>query len=166
MVTTYIGLGSNLENPVQQVKQAISELSQAAGLTLGKTSSLYRSPPLGPPDQPDYINAVAEIATDLSPEQLLLNLQGIEQRHGRIRGAEKWIARTLDLDILLYGDKIITMDGLVIPHCGLYERAFVLYPLQEIAPDDLEIPGHGMLSQLLANCEKGELAVVANNEIK
>ena len=165
MVTTYIGLGSNLDNPVQQVKQAISELSQTEGLTLGKTSSLYRSPPLGPPDQPDYINAVAEIATDLSPEQLLLNLQGIEQRHGRVRGAEKWIARTLDLDILLYGDKIITTDGLVIPHYGLYERAFVLYPLQEIAPDDLEIPGHGMLSQLLANCEKGELAVVANNEI-
>lgn len=157
MVTAYIGLGSNLDDPVQQVKQALSELASTDGLALQNTSSLYRSPPMGPQDQPDYINAVAEIATVLSPERLLLKLQDIEQHHGRNRQAEKWAARTLDMDILLYGDKIVTTDKLIIPHYGLYERAFVLYPLQEIAADDLEIPGHGMLSQLIANCQKDGL---------
>ena len=163
MVTTYIGLGSNLDDPVQHVQQAISDLSQADGLYLKKTSSLYRSPPMGPQDQPDYINAVAEIATDLSAIELLAALQAIEQAHGRIRGAQKWTARTLDLDILLYGDKIITSEELIIPHYGLYERAFVLYPLKEIASADLEIPGHGMLAQLLAKCEKGGLQVIEKN---
>lgn len=163
MVTTYIGLGSNLDDPAQHVQQAISDLSQADGLHLKKTSRLYRSPPMGPQDQPDYINAVAEIATDLSAIELLTVLQAIEQAHGRLRGAQKWTARTLDLDILLYGDKIITSEELIIPHYGLYERAFVLYPLQEIASADLEIPGHGMLAQLVAKCKKGGLQAIEKN---
>ena len=167
MVTAYIGLGSNLHNPVQQVTQAISELSRSDGLTLKQVSSLYRSPPMGPANQPDYINAVAEIATSQSPQELLSVLQAIEQDHGRVRDAEKWGARTLDLDILLFGDKITNSDGLIIPHYGLYERAFVLYPLREIAPGSLNIPGYGTLAQLLANCEKGSLEILPDRvEVK
>jgi len=160
MVITYIGLGSNLQNPVKQIIQAISELSQSDELTLQKVSSLYRSPPMGPENQPDYVNAVAEIATSQSPQELLSVLQAIEQGHGRVRGDQKWGARTLDLDILLFGDKITKSDGLIIPHYGLYERAFVLYPLREIASGSLNIPGHGTLAQLLENCDKGSLEVL------
>jgi len=161
MITAYIGLGSNLKNPVQQVSQAISELSQWDALSLVKVSSLYKSPPMGPQDQPDYVNAVAEIATPLSPEELLSTLQAIENSHGRRRDAGKWSARTLDLDVLLYGDEIINTKDLIIPHSGLYERAFVLYPLEEIASGDLLIPGHGTLAQLLANCERGLLELIS-----
>lgn len=122
---------------------------------------------MGPKNQPDYVNAVAEIATSLSPQELLSVLQAIEQDHGRVRDTEKWGARTLDMDILLFGDKIINSDGLIIPHYGLYERAFVLYPLREIAPDSLKIPGHGTLAQVLANCEKGSLEVLPDKvEVK
>ena len=163
MVIAYIGLGSNLQNPVQQITQAISEISLRKAITLQKVSRLYRSPPMGPADQPDYVNAVAEIATSLSPHELLSALQDIERDHGRIRGGDQWGPRTLDLDILLYGDKIINSDGLIIPHYGLYERAFVLYPLGEIAPESLSIPGQGTLAQLLANCEKGALEVLTDS---
>ena len=163
MVTTYIGLGSNLQNPAQQINQAISEISFCKEITLQKVSSLYRSPPMGPVDQPDYINAVAEIATTLGPLELLSVLQNIEHEHGRTRDAEKWGARTLDLDILLYGDKIINSDDLIIPHYGLYERAFVLYPLREIAPESLNIPGQGTLAELLTNCQKGSLEILPDS---
>ena len=112
---------------------------------------------MGPEDQPHYINAVAEIATSLKPLELLSVLQGIEHAHGRMRGAQQWGPRTLDLDILLYGDEIINLDGLIIPHYGLYERAFVLYPLREIVEEDFQIPAHGSLVRLMANCEKGSL---------
>ena len=122
---------------------------------------------MGPENQPDYVNAVAEIATTKSPLELLSVLQAIEHAHGRIRDGQKWAARTLDLDILLFGDKIISSNELTIPHYGLYERAFVLYPLREIVPESMPIPGHGTLAQLLANCEKGSLEVIADSvEIK
>lgn len=160
MAIVYIGLGSNLDQPIEQITQAISELSDIDELSLGKISSLYESPPMGPQDQPDYINAVAEIVTLLAPVKLLTLLQGIEAVHGRVRDSQKWGARTLDLDILLYGDKIINTKELIIPHPGLYERAFVLYPLKEIAPADLAIPGQGTLAQLLAKCDKGGLEVL------
>ena len=105
---------------------------------------------MGPQDQPDYVNAVMAVATTLAPLELLRGLQGIENNHGRIRG-ERWGARTLDLDILLYGDNIIALPDLTVPHSGLTERAFVLYPLYEIAPQ-LTIPNKGKLIDLLANC--------------
>ena len=148
MEIVYIGLGSNLQDPVSQVSRALSSLSRLASSQWRTASSLYRSAPIGPQDQPDYINAVAEIATSLSPELLLEQLQAIEQQHGRQRDGKRWTARTLDLDILLYGQKIINLNSLIIPHPGLYERAFVLYPLQEIAPG-LEIPDRGSLKKII-----------------
>ena len=105
---------------------------------------------MGPQDQPDYVNAVMAVATDLSPIELLRALQVIENSHGRVRG-ERWGSRTLDLDILLYGDQIIALPDLTVPHIGLTERAFVLYPLYEIAPQ-LIIPNKGRLVDLLKNC--------------
>ncbi|MCI0506058.1 MAG: 2-amino-4-hydroxy-6-hydroxymethyldihydropteridine diphosphokinase [Gammaproteobacteria bacterium] len=156
MTTVFVGLGSNLNNPVRQITQACDDIAALAHVTLVKISSLYRSPPMGPQNQPEYVNAVVEIATTLSPETLLLELNAIENRHDRARGAERWSARTLDLDILLYGDKLIKTENLTIPHLGLYERAFVLYPLLEIAPD-LQIPGHGPLRELAHTIDAGGL---------
>lgn len=152
MTTVFIGLGSNLDDPVQQIIQACAEIAALRHVTLRKTSSLYRSAPMGPQDQPDYVNAVVEIATSLAPEELLCELHAIETGHGRVRTGQRWRARTLDLDILLYGEKVIRGDRLTIPHLGLYERAFVLYPLLEIAPD-LDIPGRGSLRELVHNVD-------------
>ncbi len=144
----YIGLGSNLDNPEQQLlsaRQAIAAVFQEVGF-----SSLYRSPPMAGMIQPDYINAVMAVDTDLSALAVLHSLQDIENQHGRVR-SERWGARTLDLDILLYGDEVIESSELTVPHVGIAERAFVLYPLFEIAPD-LQIPKHGALSDLVARC--------------
>jgi 2-amino-4-hydroxy-6-hydroxymethyldihydropteridine diphosphokinase len=152
MVDVYIGLGSNLENPAEKIKQArifIAEQSQMSEL---KFSALYSSPPMGPKDQPDYVNAVMCIQTDLTAIELLAALQNIENDFGRDRKVERWGARTLDLDILLYGSQQVDLPNLKIPHIGLSERAFVLYPLQEIVPADFLIPGKGMLSSLVSKC--------------
>lgn len=150
-VTAFIGLGSNLDDPRQQVARALRELAELPDTTLAAQSSLYRSAPMGPPDQPAYINAVARLETRLAPEALLDALQAIEARHGRLRGDERWGPRTLDLDILLYADVRIDNPRLQVPHPGLAERNFVLQPLAEIAPD-LDIPGLGPLRDLLARC--------------
>jgi len=163
MVTVYIGLGSNLDNPVQQILRACREIASLEDVSLVQTSGLYRSSPMGPVDQPDYINAVAEIATNLSPESLLGQLQCIEHEHGRTRNGIRWGARTLDLDILIYGEEVITTKILTIPHPGLYERAFVLYPLKEIASDDLQIPGQGRLVELVRRCDRGDLELIATS---
>ncbi len=130
----YIGLGSNLDSPINQIQQAIYTLSNSTQIKLFKKSSLYKSPPMGSQDQNDYINAVVAIKTCLSPIVLLDKLQSIELTQGRIRKEERWSARTLDLDLLLYGNQIIESDRLTVPHYGLTERVFVLYPLSEIAP--------------------------------
>ncbi|CAG1021253.1 2-amino-4-hydroxy-6-hydroxymethyldihydropteridinediphosphokinase [Patescibacteria group bacterium] len=148
MMRAYIGLGSNLEQPEQQVLSArhdIAAFAKEVGF-----SSLYRSPPMAGMDQPDYINAVMAIDTDLSPLDLLHALQSVENQHGRMR-LERWGARTLDLDLLLYGNENINLPDLIVPHIGITERAFVLYPLFEISPE-LEIPQHGTLSELVARC--------------
>ncbi|MCA9018222.1 MAG: 2-amino-4-hydroxy-6-hydroxymethyldihydropteridine diphosphokinase, partial [Planctomycetaceae bacterium] len=139
LVTAYIGLGSNLDDPMQQVLTACDELKQLSESSLLVCSSLYRSPPMGPTDQPDYINAVAAVETTLEPHKLLAQLQAIEHRHGRVR-ERRWGARTLDMDLLIYGDQILSDATLILPHPGLAERAFVLYPLQEIARS-LIVPG-------------------------
>ena len=146
----YIGLGSNLADPVDQVTTAISNLQSLPDSQLLTWSSLYASPPMGPQDQPDYINAVAIIETALSAHQLLDALQAIEQQQGRVR-QRHWGERTLDLDILLYGQNEIDDARLQIPHPGIALRAFVLYPLAEIAPD-LTIPNMGTIEQLLQHC--------------
>jgi 2-amino-4-hydroxy-6-hydroxymethyldihydropteridine diphosphokinase len=127
-VTAYIGLGSNLQQPIQQVKQALLHLAELPQTHLLNASPLYRSAPLGPADQPDYINAVAALATRLSPLALLDALQTIERQQGRVREGERWGPRTLDLDLLLYAEQKIQNDRLRVPHPGLGERNFVLYP--------------------------------------
>jgi len=149
-VTAYIGLGSNLQQPLEQVKRAFNELHAIPCSRCLQRSPLYRSPPMGPRDQPDYVNAVAALETRLSPQDLLTALQGIEQSHHRVR-ERRWGARTLDLDLLLYGDQVIASADLEVPHPGLTERAFVLYPLRDIAPR-LRVPGHGPVSRLAAAC--------------
>jgi 2-amino-4-hydroxy-6-hydroxymethyldihydropteridine diphosphokinase len=149
-IIAYIGLGSNLQNPSDQIHSARAAINALARIKEQGFSSLYHSAPMGPQDQPDYVNAVMAVATELSPIELLRSLQAIENNHGRVRG-ERWGARTLDLDILLYGDKVIELPDLTVPHIGLTERAFVLYPLHEIAPQ-LIIPNKGKLVDLLKNC--------------
>ncbi len=138
-VTAYIGIGSNLADPVRQVQTAFAELAELPHSELRACSALYRTPPMGPPDQPDYINAVAELATLLTPHHLLDELQKIEHTHQRVRQTH-WGPRTLDLDLLIYGAEIIDDVRLRVPHPGLAARAFVVIPLAEIAPA-LQIPG-------------------------
>lgn len=152
MVEVYIGLGSNLESPEEKINSARDVISNHRGIKAVKFSSLYKSPPMGPQDQPDYVNAVMCVESGFSAIELLKILQKIEHNFGRTRKGVRWGARTLDLDILLYADQNIDMPDLVIPHTGLAERAFVLYPLQEIASDSLFIPGKGLLSQLVSLC--------------
>ena len=150
-VMAYIGLGSNLAAPVEQIKTARKAIAQLERVDEVAFSSLYGSPPMGPQDQPDYVNAVMYIRTELPAMDLLRKLQAIENEQGRIRG-ERWGARTLDLDLLLYGEQKINITDLVVPHIGIAERAFVLYPLQEIVEQDFVIPGKGLLRDLLEQC--------------
>ncbi|WP_456447594.1 2-amino-4-hydroxy-6-hydroxymethyldihydropteridine diphosphokinase [Thiolapillus sp.] len=150
MITAYIGLGSNLDHPRQQVLRAMDELDCLPESWLGEISSLYASPPMGPQDQPDYVNAVAQLHTGLSPLELLDALQAIETAHGRVR-EERWGARTLDLDLLLYGDEIIDQERLVVPHPGMAQRRFVLRPLAEI-DGELRVPTLGRVQDLLEAC--------------
>lgn len=152
MSEVYIGLGSNLENPIEQIKQARLSLASHQHISELGFSSLYASPPMGPRDQPDFINAAMRVDTDLSALELLRVLQNIENTQGRVRKAARWGARTLDLDLLLYANQQIELTDLIVPHIGLPERAFVLYPLQEIATEDLFIPGQGSIKQLVSQC--------------
>ncbi len=155
-VLTYIGLGSNLDNPESQVKTAIEALAGLSQIRLQDRSSLYRSAPMGPQDQPDYVNAVVKLSTGLEPEALLDKLQGIERAQGRVR-TQRWGPRTLDLDILLYGQCVVATERLKIPHPGIAERSFVLYPLAEIN-GQLEIPGLGRVQSLLEQCPDAGLS--------
>ncbi|RUQ37438.1 MAG: 2-amino-4-hydroxy-6-hydroxymethyldihydropteridine diphosphokinase [Candidatus Competibacteraceae bacterium] len=147
----YIGIGSNLDDPIAHVRRAIQDLTGILASSCVAQSPLYRTAPIGgPPDQPDYINAVVALDTGLTPQQLLTVLQTFELAHGRTRTVH-WGARTLDLDLLLY-DQLVSADPwLTLPHPRLHQRAFVLYPLYDIAPA-LFIPGRGLLTTLLANC--------------
>jgi len=138
----YIGLGANMGDPVAQIRNAVDELQSLRGTVLQACSSLYRTRPVGPQDQPDFVNAVACLETDLPAVTLLHRMQEIENRHGRRRHGRRWGPRMLDLDLLLYGRKQIDEDGLAVPHPEMTERGFVLYPLLEIAPD-IDIPGKG-----------------------
>ena len=151
MRRVYIGLGSNLAEPVQQLGAALAALDRLPDCRLAAVSSLYASDPLGPPDQPRYVNAVAALDCALAPLQLLDALQGIEREQGRVRKAERWGPRTLDLDILLFGDLQLNEERLSVPHYHMHARAFVLYPLAEIAPD-LRLPDGRPLQALLDAC--------------
>ena len=149
MTLAYIGLGSNLQKPEYQVCTAIEELGSIPGTSLLARSSLYRSKPVDGTSQPDYINAVVMVETGCSASQLLENMMRIESGHGRIRHSSRWQARTLDLDLLLYGREQINSAELAVPHPEIPKRNFVLLPLAEISPG-LAIPGMGTVEKLLA----------------
>ncbi|VXB41455.1 2-amino-4-hydroxy-6-hydroxymethyldihyropteridine pyrophosphokinase [Pseudomonas sp. 8AS] len=151
MERVYIGLGSNLAEPRQQLRAALAALAALPDSQLAAVSSLYASDPLGPPDQPRYVNAVAALDTALTPLQLLDALQAIELEQGRVRKEQRWGPRTLDLDILLFGQRILDEPRLSVPHYHMHARAFVLYPLAEIAAD-LQLPDGRTLQSLLAAC--------------
>ncbi|MCW8964820.1 MAG: 2-amino-4-hydroxy-6-hydroxymethyldihydropteridine diphosphokinase [Gammaproteobacteria bacterium] len=151
-VLVYIGLGSNLNDPQQQIESALLALQAVAIDSTMTVSARYITQPVGPQDQPDFVNAVAGFHTHLSADELLDRLFEIEDAQQRQRGAEQWGPRTLDLDLLLYGDEMTSTDRLQIPHPRIHERAFVLQPLSDIAPE-LQIPGQGTVSGLLASCD-------------
>jgi 2-amino-4-hydroxy-6-hydroxymethyldihydropteridine diphosphokinase len=155
-IRAYIGVGSNLDDPVAQVKEAIEELEVLPDTIMEARSSLYSSKPMGPQDQPDYVNAVVALDTLLSPADLLQRLQRIEELQGREPGGEQWGPRILDLDLLMYGKKVIDTDELKVPHPGMHERDFVIIPLAEIA-GNLSIPGHGLLTTLINTVENHSL---------
>jgi 2-amino-4-hydroxy-6-hydroxymethyldihydropteridine diphosphokinase len=150
VTTAYVGIGSNLQDPEKQVRQAFDELAGIQDTKLTRKSSLYRTAPLGYAAQPDFVNAVAEVETQLPAEVLLDRLQEIEAGHRRERSFAN-APRTLDLDLLLYGDAAIATRRLTVPHPRMHDRAFVLAPLVEIAPD-AAIPGAGAAKQCLARC--------------
>lgn len=151
MQRCFIALGSNQDEPATQVSRAFDELQHLPQSRLLARSSLYRSDPLGPQDQPAFINAVAMLDTALAAEALLDALQAIEQRAGRVRKAERWGPRILDLDLLLYANQMIDTARLQVPHYHMHARSFVLYPLAELAPD-LIMPDGTALHDLLAAC--------------
>jgi len=156
-VAAVIGIGSNLHDPAMQVERALASLANLPDTRVDRKSALYRSPPMGPQDQPDYINAVAIIRTALQPRALLRALQDIERRQGRDRSAGvRWGPRTIDLDILTYGSSVIAEDGLTIPHPGIPERNFVLFPLAEVAPE-MEIPAMGSVRELASRLDASRL---------
>jgi 2-amino-4-hydroxy-6-hydroxymethyldihydropteridine diphosphokinase len=157
LVPAYIGLGSNLDDPAGQVRRALAALAAIPDTRLIASSAFYRSPPLGPQDQPDFVNAVAGLLTRLPARELLSALQAIEDAQGRRRDGPRWGPRTLDLDLLLYGGLRLEDEGLVLPHPGLAERAFVLVPLLELAPG-LRLPGGASIARLAAAAGDGGLA--------
>lgn len=161
-VDVYVGLGSNLDNPAAQVRRAIEELGTLPLTECTAASRLYASRPLGPQDQPDFINAVALLSTRLSPLALLDQLQALEQRHRRVR-KRHWGPRTLDLDLLLYGNETLNLPRLCVPHPEMTARAFVLLPLAELSPA-LELPGGRHIKALVeAVTTAGKIEVLPDN---
>lgn len=155
----FIGLGSNLDDPAQQVKRAMVALDSEPGITVLKSSSLYQTEPVGLAGQPDYINAAVEIKTTFSPFELLSTLKRIETACGRVNNGVFWGPRLIDLDLLLYGMDKIEDRRLRIPHPEIDSRLFVLLPLLEIAPE-LEIPDKGRVSTLISLAPKYRTALI------
>jgi 2-amino-4-hydroxy-6-hydroxymethyldihydropteridine diphosphokinase len=158
-VVAYIGLGANIGEPSRQLQTAFDELNKLPKTRVTASSSLYRSAPLDHENQPEFLNAVAQLDTGLAPEPLLQLLQEIENRHGRerpFRGAP----RTLDLDLLLYGDESIASARLTVPHPRMHERAFVLQPLLELVPA-ISVPGKGLARSLLSACSGQKIEKIA-----
>jgi len=152
----YIGLGSNLSDPALQLTKALEAIAALQQVEMIKASSFYQTAAIGPAGQPDYLNAVVLIQTTLSAENLLDRLQEIENDQGRIR-QQKWGARTLDLDILLFGEHEIHSERLTVPHEQMTQRNFVLKPLHEIAGDELFIPGSGKLGDVIRECPENPI---------
>ncbi|MBN6044317.1 2-amino-4-hydroxy-6-hydroxymethyldihydropteridine diphosphokinase [Citrobacter sp. ku-bf4] len=150
MTLVYIAVGSNLASPLEQVNAAVNAIGEIPDSQIVAISSFYRTPPLGPQDQPDYLNAAVALETTLEPDALLDHTQRIELQQGRVRKAERWGPRTLDLDIMLFGDRVINSERLTVPHYDMKNRGFMLWPLFEIAPD-LHFPDGTSLQQILAH---------------
>lgn len=167
----FIGLGSNIEHPEfgspkNQLTKAAAALSDDESIKDVEISSLYASTPMGPQDQPDYINAVVQLRCSCSADTLLDKLQQIEQEFGRVRKEERWGPRTLDLDILLFDQQIIQTKRLTIPHYGMAEREFVLVPLFELAPD-MVMPDGRPIAAWVANCSlKGLRRLKSESQIE
>ena len=150
MVTAYVGLGSNLGEPERQIEQALELLAAEEGIELRAVSTLRWTDPVGYRDQPRFLNGAAEVETSLGARELLQRLLAIERRLGRERGERpRFGPRTIDLDLLVYGDSVVDEPGLTVPHPRLAERRFALEPLAEMAPE-LEVPGAGPVQALLA----------------
>ncbi|HCM9423569.1 TPA: 2-amino-4-hydroxy-6-hydroxymethyldihydropteridine diphosphokinase [Enterobacter asburiae] len=150
MTLACIAIGSNLASPLEQVNAAVQALGEIPQSKIVAVSSFYRTPPLGPQDQPDYLNAAVLLETELGPEELLDNTQRIELQQGRVRKAERWGPRTLDLDIMLFGHETINTERLTVPHYDMKNRGFMLWPLFEVAPD-LIFPDGTPLKSILDN---------------
>lgn len=152
MIRVYLALGSNLADPLHQVQSALNALAAIPDTTLVATSSLYRTPPYGPPDQPDFLNAAVALDTQLDAGSLLNHTQRIELEQGRIRKAHRWGPRTLDLDIMLFGEQTLSTPRLTVPHYDMHNRAFMLLPLLEISPE-LCLPDGTRLADILATLD-------------
>ena len=159
-VPAYVALGSNLDDPREQVERAFEALAGLPQTRLVLRSSLYSSRPLGPVAQPDFVNAVGGLLTELEPDALLAAFKDLEVRLGRARPVERWGPRRIDLDLLVHGTARSAADELQLPHPGIAERAFVLAPLAEIAPD-LEVPGVGRVRALLAGVDTSTVERIA-----
>ncbi|MBN6068660.1 2-amino-4-hydroxy-6-hydroxymethyldihydropteridine diphosphokinase [Aggregatibacter actinomycetemcomitans] len=158
MNKVYVALGSNLADPQAQLVAALRAMNQLPDSRLISVSSFYQSKPLGPQDQPDYVNAVACLDTALSPLTLLDELQRIEQEQGRVR-LRRWGERTLDLDILLYADQILQSERLTVPHYDMHNREFVIIPLAEIAPS-FSLPNGQSIRELMQNFAHHQMVIV------
>ena len=163
MISAFVALGANLGDPRAQIERAVAALSQLPNSRLIACSPLYGSIPMGPSDQPDYVNGVAWLETDLTAHELLDQTQRIELEHGRVRKAERWGPRTLDLDLLLFGNQQVADSRLTVPHYGMKERAFVLVPLFDLAPD-LQLPCGSWLRDLVASCDRSGLMPLAERQ--
>lgn len=161
MTDVYLGLGSNLAEPISQISCALAALQRLPESEVKHCSSLYGSIPMGPQDQPDYVNAVVGIQTQLSPLELLKATQKIELEQGRERKEQRWGPRSLDIDILLFGEQIIQSDNLIVPHYGMKKREFVLYPLHEIMPE-LRLPDGELLKDLIRQCPLNNLKILSS----
>ncbi len=160
MTPVYLALGSNLDSPLQQLRQALKALQTLPQSRLVRTSGVYRSAAVGPGVQPDYLNAVVVLTTSLQPENLLDQLQQIEHNQGRVRNV-RWQARTLDIDILLYGQQQISSERLSVPHPAMAQRNFVLQPLAEITGANFVLPDGTDIGTLLAACPVAELSATS-----
>lgn len=159
-IEVFLGLGSNQKQPLQQIGRAFSALQALPKSKDARCSPLYHSPPMGPQEQPDYVNAVVRMVTRLAPHLLLREMQAIERAQGRVRGV-RWGPRTLDIDLLVYGDLVLDTSDLQVPHPGITQRAFVLFPLFDISPD-LNIPGLGKVSELIRCVNAKEVEKIGN----
>ena len=153
MTRVWLAIGSNLASPLQQVNAALAALAQIPDTRVVTVSAFYRTPPLGPQDQPDYLNAAVALETALEPEALLDHTQRIELQQGRVRKDERWGPRTLDLDIMLFGDRVMNTPRLTVPHYDMKNRGFMLWPLFEIAPE-LTFPDGERLTAVLQRLDE------------